>query len=112
MKTMNKPMFLRGALLTLGLCLSLALVPRTVRAQAACTMADAPVDVTRWIETRFGQGKTPPFSFVYDGRPSQELLKKWKYSARRIASADEGAVEYLYTYSQKPAGLTVECRVK
>ncbi len=112
MKTMNKPMFLRGALLTLGLCLSLALVPRTVRAQAACTMADAPVDVTRWIETRFGKGKTPPFSFVYDGRPSQELLKKWKYSARRIASADEGAVEYLYTYSQKPAGLTVECRVK
>ena len=90
MKKMNKRMFLCGALTALGLCLA-ALMPRTARAQTACTMADAPVDVTRWIEARFGKGKTPPFSFVYDGRPSQELMKKWKSSVHKIAS-DEACV--------------------
>ena len=75
-------------------------------------MTDMPFDVTRWIETHFAKGKIPPFSFVYDGKPSRELLKKWKYTAARVESDEPEAVEYLYTYLDRSTGLQVECRVK
>lgn len=55
--------------------LTLAVFPQFVSGQAKSAMTDKPFDVTRWIETHFAKGKIPPFSFVYDGKPSRELLK-------------------------------------
>ena len=43
----------------------LALAPVLAGAQVTVRMSDDPVDVARWIETRFGKGQIPPFSFVY-----------------------------------------------
>ena len=68
--------------------------------------------MSRWIESRFAKGKVPPFSFVYDGKPSAGLLRKWKYMAQRVESSEPGVREYLYSYQDRRSGLKVECRVK
>lgn len=35
-----------------------------------------------WVEDRFSSASDLPFSFIYGGRPSRELLDGWHYSAR------------------------------
>ena len=79
-KTMIYQIKKSGAVL-LGWALSLVLltmIPLAASAQSSCTLSDTPTDVSRWIESRFAKGKVPPFSFVYDGKPSAGLLRKWK----------------------------------
>ena len=71
-KTMIYQIKRSGAIL-LGWALSLVLltmIPLAASAQSSCTLSDTPTDVSRWIESRFAKGKVPPFSFVYDGKPS------------------------------------------
>ncbi len=50
----------------------------------------------------------PSFSFVYDGKPSSELLKTWKLerSSRRL---DENRTERLLKWSDAKTGLQVRC---
>ena len=36
-------------------------------------------DVEQWINRNFGKGQVPPFSFIYDGTPSERFIKKWNY---------------------------------
>ena len=99
----------------LGLLLPLAallLFPMLSRAQAKSAMTAKGVDAAAWIQTHFAKGKIPPFSFVYDGKPSQQLIKKWKYEASQPESSGPGVLEYLYTYTDRASGLVVECRVK
>lgn len=33
-------------------------------------------DVEQWINRNFGKGQAPPFSFIYDGTPSERFIKK------------------------------------
>ena len=113
-KTMIYQIKKSGAVL-LGWALSLVLltmIPLAASAQSSCTLSDTPTDVSRWIESRFAKGKVPPFSFVYDGKPSAGLLRKWKYMAQRVESSEPGVREYLYSYQDRRSGLKVECRVK
>ena len=113
-KTMIYQIKKSGAVL-LGWALSLVLltmIPLAASAQSSCTLSDTPTDVSRWIESRFAKGKVPPFSFVYDGKPSAGLLRKWKYTAQRVESSEPGVREYLYSYQDRRSGLKVECRVK
>ncbi len=90
----------------------LTMIPLAASAQSSCTLSDTPTDVSRWIESRFAKGKVPPFSFVYDGKPSAGLLRKWKYTAQRVENSEPGVREYLYSYQDRRSGLKVECRVK
>ena len=62
--------------------LTLAVFPQFVSGQAKSAMTDKPFDVTRWIETHFAKGKIPPFSFVYDGKPSRETAEKVEIHGR------------------------------
>ncbi|MBL7223728.1 MAG: alpha-galactosidase [Candidatus Brocadiae bacterium] len=50
----------------------------------------------------------PPFSFVYDGRPSVELLPTWKrqHAARKL---DAQRTEHVVTYTEPKTGLVVRC---
>ena len=51
---------------------------------------------------------TPPFSFVYGGKPSAELLKTWK--AERSAKAlDDQRIERVVTYTDPETGLVIRC---
>lgn len=68
------------------------------------------LQVERWITSQFGKGKTPPFSFEYDGQPSSKILSKCRHSLTRLPSTEDNQVRYLATYTDKK-GLKVECEV-
>ncbi|MBN2292539.1 MAG: NPCBM/NEW2 domain-containing protein, partial [Pirellulales bacterium] len=51
----------------------------------------------------------PPFSFVYDGKPSSELLKSWQHQ-HSIKKLDENRTEHLQTWTDPKTGLEVRCR--
>ncbi len=68
-------------------------------------------NVTSWISTHFAKGKVPPFSFVYGGKHSSELIKKWAFTSKR-ESDDNKMVKYLFTWRDPATGLLTECSVK
>lgn len=91
--------------------LLLLILPLFAHGQASMKMSAGQVDAARWIETRFARGKVPPFSFVYGDKSSKSLLPGWNYSMKRLPGADPDVVKYLYTYTERPSGLKVECFV-
>lgn len=82
----------------------------SVSAQTSQKIA-VPASIEKWITTTFAKGKTPPFSFVYDGVNSQQFIRKWQHSLKRQESA-EGVVEYVATYQDRITGLKVDCHIK
>ena len=64
-----------------------------------------------WVEQHFAKGKTPPFSFVYGGKSSDNFIRNWQYRAEKLISTDPNVEEYVYTYSDKQSGLIVKCMV-
>ena len=50
----------------------------------------------------------PPFSFTYGGKPSAELLKKWKQT-RTEKKLDKNRVERTVTYTDPATGLELRC---
>lgn len=80
--------------------------------------ADAKVTLADGREVRLGDlpilsQKTPytldpPFSFVYDGRPSAEVLKGWAVT-RAERRLDEQRTERTVTYTDAKTGLIVRC---
>ncbi|MHB8972970.1 MAG: NPCBM/NEW2 domain-containing protein [Pirellulaceae bacterium] len=50
----------------------------------------------------------PPFSFVYAGRPSSELLGGWQLT-RQTRQLDEQRTEHVVTYRDPESGLVVRC---
>ena len=50
----------------------------------------------------------PPFSFVYDGRPSADLLKTWK-QARGSRKLDAACTERTLTWTDSSTGLLLRC---
>lgn len=82
----------------------------SVYAQTSQRIA-VPTSVEKWITSTFAKGKTPPFSFVYDGVNSQQFIRKWQHSLQKQESA-EGVVEYVATYQDRATGLNIECHIK
>ncbi len=80
-------------------------------ADARFVMADGSV---RWLD----DGRTnaliasasPPFSFVYGGRPSSEFLGEWKQTCRQTVSADCTAFDSEWTDPE--TGLAVKAEAK
>ncbi|MCR4738452.1 MAG: alpha-galactosidase [Bacteroidales bacterium] len=83
-----------------------------VIAQGTTVQNGQGIQVERWIKTQFGKGKTPPFSFIYGGRPSSEVLRQCQYSLTRMTSTEENQICYLATYTDNKTGLKVECEIK
>ena len=69
------------------------------------------VDVTKWITMNFNKGKLPPFSFVYNGKPSSSFLTKWNFASEKLQNVKPDEVKYQFTYSDKKSGLKVICEV-
>ena len=99
--------------LTLTLLTSAALlsIPMRGTTQSKQRIDDVP-NAETWIARAFAKGKTPPFSFVYDGRSSEDFIRKWKYSATKLPDNDPQTVEYLFSYLDPESGLKAECRVR
>ena len=45
-------------------------------------------EIEKWIQKQFAKGKTPPFSFICDGKPSAEFIRQWDYSQQKIESEE------------------------
>ena len=68
-------------------------------------------DIQRWVSQHFAKGKIPPFSFVYDGKKSNEFIKGWQFRAEKLKSTDSAAEESVFTYTDPKTGLVVKCLV-
>ena len=89
----------------------LLLSPTLLLAQSVDKMNARPIQVEKWIDNHFGKGKRPPFSFVYDGKPSSSFITRWNHSIQKQKAADEGQVSYLVSYADPQTGLRVDCTV-
>lgn len=103
-------MYAKARIGLLALVALFVLLPSAGKSQSRQRMA-VPEDMERWIKTVFAKGHVPPFSFVYDGKPSAQFIRKWKYSASKGASDEAGTIKYLFTYTDPVTGLKVACRV-
>jgi len=63
----------------------------------------------KWIAAFFSAEEPPPFSFVYGGKSSAQLLGDWECTAKTLRK-DEVGTEYLFTWTDSGAGLEVSCR--
>ncbi|MBR2169024.1 MAG: alpha-galactosidase [Alistipes sp.] len=106
-----KPNLKRVLRLVVCLAAAFMLMPNDALAQATQKIA-VPTDVGKWITSTFARGKVPPFSFVYDGKPSAEFIRKWKHSITREELEQEGVMAYTVTYLDPQSGLQVKCDIK
>ena len=67
-----------------------------------------------WVKANFSSSgsrvQVPPFSFTYDGKPSRELLKGWRFEVGSESHQGTGR-QQLYTYTDPTTGLEVRCVV-
>jgi len=61
-----------------------------------------------WFESGFGADGTPPFSFVYDGTPSADLLPTWEQE-RSSRVLDDARTEHTQSYRDPQTGLVARC---
>jgi len=64
--------------------------------------------VEKWLVNRFAVGNIPPFSFVYDGRPSSDFLKDWQLH-HESKQLDNTKAEHTFTYTDPETKLCVRC---
>jgi len=62
-----------------------------------------------FLAAHFAPGAIPPFSFIYDGKPSSQFLKDWQFS-RETKQLDDIKTEHLFTYTDPYTGLQVCCK--
>ena len=80
------------------LFLCMACSTAILRAQTAQKIT-VPNNLERWITTTFAKGKIPPFSFIYNDRPSAEFIRKWKHSSSKLTSDDPNVIKYQFSYT-------------
>ncbi|HSO85080.1 MAG TPA: glycoside hydrolase family 36 protein [Draconibacterium sp.] len=68
-------------------------------------------EVEQWVKQHFGKGKIPPFSFIYGGKSSNDFIKKWQFSAQKLAEKEPNSLETQFTWTDKKSGLVVKCNV-
>ena len=84
----------------------------TSLAQTSMQMNGSDQLCEKWIGKHFAKGAIPPFSFTYDGIPSESFLKKWKYSRTAPIVSENGETQRSFFWTDRSSGLQVECRVK
>lgn len=94
------------------ICLFLLIFPPAGKGQVKYKFDQKPVDIVKWIESHFKKGKTPPFSFVYGERHSEDLLQNWDFSSQKAKNTDKGVEAYSFTWADKKTGLKLVCEVK
>ena len=72
-------------------------------------IAEATQNARQWIEHRFeATSPQPPFSFIYDGKASGELLNTWEFQ-RDEKKLDERRTQHILRYTDRSTGLEVNC---
>jgi alpha-galactosidase len=86
-------------------------VCRPGRCESSLSGSTSDVTARQWVEKHFAKGETPPFSFFYGGKNSDEFIKEWQYSSEKLKSKDPGKDESVFTYTDSKSGLRVRCFV-
>lgn len=94
-----------------SLCILTFLYPTPSKAQQKISYTEKPVKIIQWINETFARGKTPPFSFIYDGKDSKNFVGTWTYSSKKLVSTEANVVKYRYTYESKQDGLRIDCDI-
>jgi alpha-galactosidase len=91
----------------IGICMLGGLV-MAGRSYAVSVTLEEMAKARTWLEAGFRDGQTAPFSFTYDGRRSNELLKGWesKHGERRL---DEYRRQHTLTYTDPKTQLILRC---
>jgi alpha-galactosidase len=91
--------------------ISIALAFWAFPAWGVTPTADEMTATREWVEGRLGGAPTaPPFSFVYGGKPSGQLLPSWKTSTR-ATTLDGKRAERTIVWSDPVTHLQVRCVV-
>jgi len=69
------------------------------------------IDIDQWVKSHFSKEIVPPFSFVYDGKNSNNFIKNWQFQAEKLKSDDPDIDRLVFKYSDNESGLTVKCFV-
>ena len=95
-------------LLKLTLILLAFILPSGTEAQQEVSLKKAST-AQKWIDNLFAKGKLPPFSFTYGEESSENFIRKWNFSKKRVASDEANVVKYEIVYSE-PGGKGIEVR--
>src|ERR1022692_1802015 len=88
--------------------LACLLISPLVPARAVQVSAEEQADARRWFVAKFEGTTEPPFSFVFNGKPSAELLKTWKVE-RSSHQIDAQRHEETLTWTDAASALQVRC---
>ncbi len=65
----------------------------------------------QWVVQNFTKGKIPPFSFVYNGKKSDEFISEWQFKAELLKPSEPNCEDFLFTYTDTQSGLCIKCIV-
>ena len=94
-----------------GTELPAALVVLALMAAPALAVAPTPDEIKAardWVADYFGRACPKPFSFVYGGKPSGELLTGWEFKQSR-EKLDAHRTQTTHTYADPKTGLKLSC---
>jgi len=92
-------------------CFLIIVLCLVINGIAFCGSSSDQTKVSRWVKENFAKGVVPPFSFVYEGKPSRSFITNWEYSAEKLKSTGPDIEESIYTYSDGKSGIVVKCSV-
>ncbi|MEW5901023.1 MAG: alpha-galactosidase [Acidobacteriota bacterium] len=95
------------AKILIGLIMSWSLVGAAAGSQLAPSYAQEMKKAEAFFNGHFSEGRKPPFSFIYGGRPSASFLAQWKYAAE-VRRSDVSRSELVRSYTDPRTGLAVE----
>jgi alpha-galactosidase len=105
--------FLRFLVNTILLWVALIAVPQS-KLRAVTPLRQEVDQAGAWVQANFPKSwpaaEHPPFSFVYSGKPSSELLKGWKLSVGREIRSGRVSHQSL-VYFDPATGLELRCAV-
>ena len=65
--------------------------------------------VEKWVKVNLGSDSLPQaFSFIYQGEPSSELLKEWKFEQTQ-KRLNDNCTQCILSYTDLKTGLVVRC---
>jgi alpha-galactosidase len=80
-------------------------VSRSVHQPSQAELAEA----KQWAADNLLSADTPPFRFIYEAKPSAELLKDWEHTCQDKQLPGQG-VEYVITYRDPKTRLELSCQ--
>jgi len=94
------------------IAMTLLMVSAVALAQTSMEMTVEGQDCARWVKAHFSGKSLPPFSFTYDGVPSEQFIRKWKFRKAKPSLSSDGVLSQSFYWTDRKSGLQVEAKVR